>query len=427
MREPAPLTHLVHETKKVFRSASNDPLTPQHETCKVSDRRSSILPKDSSCSPPPPPRHNRLFGVIRRGGLPALVAALLVGLTLTFAAAGPHARAEPPEPDYDGFEFDPDYPDDDYPDEPDDDYPDEEYPDEPDDDYPDEPDDDPDEPSEPGPTTATAVIETVPDPAEVMVGHSVKLTASVEGLEGDYVDTVGWSWSCPERPDELNRISAAHYTPDGLAVGTFCETEVGTRIYHCFLRTDLGREFTATTAVKILPPNVIMAVPDPPDGTQFPHIEQVVRFKCSRDGKQVGTDCCVDADFQERFAHDTDRAKPDWQLSEWTEWAPPLHITSDNFRWDCENAWGRDLKQADLPPESVGTFRRYRNGDLLRASYVQQVRLGIDKVCGGKTWVKVRGGFRVDERKLGEDRIYFHYTPMPAPPLQPSAPPPPDI
>ena len=353
--------------------------------------------------------------MIRRGGLPALVAALLVGLTLTFAVVSPHARADPPEPDYDGSEFDPDYPE-------------EDYPDEPDDDYPDEPDDDPDEPAEPGPTTATAVIETVPDPAEVMVGHSVKLTASVEGLEGDYVNIVGWSWSCPERPDELNRISAAHYTPDGLAVGTFCETEVGTRIYHCYLRTDLGREFTATKSVKVLAPTKILAITYPPDGTQFPHIEQVVRFEFSRDGKQIGTDCCVDAEIQESFAFDTNPYQKGWQLSKWTEWVPPHHISSPNFRWDCENAWGHDLKQVHLPQATVGPFRQFEHGDLLRPSYLQRIRLGIDKVCGGKLWIVSPGnGYRVDERKYGEDGIYFDFAPWPAPPLLPGAPPPPDF
>ena len=272
-------------------------------------------------------------------------------------------------------------------------------------------------PGEGGPTQNYTVTVTA-EKSEVLIGNTVTLTATVTGDDVGDISLAYWSWACPDRGD-LSRypLGSQRLDEGGRSTITDCQAMVGTKRYYCGVANDDGTIFEGTADVTILGPDKIVPRKGPADGTAFPLMRQPIYFELSRDGEPIGKDCCIDAEFQERGRGDLRIGEEGWQYGEWTPWPPPPGYDPTVFYFDCEENRGVDWKVYYLPiPDEWPIFRSKPQGSLLGYSLVQQVRVIIPTVCGGRRAYEAKPGWRIEPRKGPGDTVEWQHTPMPVEP-----------
>ena len=279
---------------------------------------------------------------------------------------------------------------------------------------------------------------------EVLIGNQVRLTASLSGgtgdYDGDYLNEVTWSWSCPADAGDpsLWHELDSQFLSGGDAEFDVCADMVGAIVFHGVARTDLHATPQASVNLNILGPNAVTVSTLPAVGsTNTQDMEQTCLFHFRRDGEEIGRECPIEGIVQEKISHDRDWTLPGWQYHHWWngDWRPTLAnapTTTFYFNTDPDpdddiplNV-GVDSKAGLIDAHLLSPpFAARPDGSIVPPSEVQQLRLHLPKVCGGHKIIDTTGGWRVQVRKQNATTIEFEFDLMPQEPVTETQPPPP--
>ena len=280
--------------------------------------------------------------------------------------------------------------------------------------------------------------------AEILVGHTSVLTGTLTSDGNDVITGFEWYWSCPEKPDERHAVENRWVLDETDDAGWesalfFPEPEVGVRTYHFVGTRNSGKKVEGETSVTILAPNKVRAQQLTVDGSEAPQvISQIILYRFSRDGQEIGRDCPVSGFLQEKISVDKNSWRKGWQYRHWWggKWHPatPAEIaeTAETFYFNVDV----DPEQEEIPL-NVGVDRQEFNpgayadandgasvqdwidyfeglpvGHYMTPSHSQQVQLSLSKVCGGVERLPTHNGWRLDPRKTSETTISFGRTLM---------------